>query len=119
LNARQRDDRSGPFLVGKQQHQCPTVVSATRNLINSEAYAGELPHIEIGRTRKAQDFRDTLKMLEWFASNNLFDSMDPRLRCIASGVTVSENNDINCDNAEEVGSEIMTKMDNVPLVTWY
>ena len=44
--------------------------------------------------------------------NDPFDVEDCRLRSLGSGVSAAEGDGVNCDNAEQVGSNIMTKLDN-------
>jgi hypothetical protein len=55
-----------------------------------------------------------MKVLEWFAENNPFDTSDSRLRNIATGMVASGEDEVNCDLAEEVGYNVMTGMDNSP-----
>lgn len=46
-------------------------------------------------------------------SHNPFDSPVSTLHCLTSGVAAAESDNINCDEAEEVGASIMQRMNGL------
>ena len=66
-------------------------------------------HEELGKSRIHRDFEDMQKILEWLDISNPFDSTRQTLQSLSSGLVADET--INCDNAEEVGMKIQSKLD--------
>ena len=50
-----------------------------------------------------RDHTDMLKLIGWFEEHSPFDMTQPSLRSFASGVTATPDDNINCDEAEQVG----------------
>ena len=67
-------------------------------------------HEELGKSRCQRDFDNLQKMLEWLDSFNPFDETRAALQSLSLGLVADES--INCDNAEEVGTAIHTKLDH-------
>jgi hypothetical protein len=97
----------------KSLHRCATVHAAMLTLTNMDSGKLDVQHVELGRTRSKRDFSDLEKMVEWFEVHNPFDVSDGRLRSLSSGITAVEGDEVNCDQAEHVGQQIMLQMDNV------
>jgi len=83
-------------------HQCATVHSAISSLVGIDLTVGSDYHVDQGKSRKSRDFEHLNKVLESFVFNSPFDVNDGRLRNIASGIVVSDEDKINCDTAEQV-----------------
>ena len=62
-------------------------------------------------TRRKRDNDDLRKIYAWFNKHNPFDSNNS-LRILSSGLTVTENDNINCGDAESVGKNIHTDLGN-------
>ena len=71
-------------------------------------------HAELGKLRHHHDLNDLHKIIKWLDSHNPFESDVASLQSLSSGRPISGNkdDDINCDNAEEVGYRIQASMDN-------
>jgi hypothetical protein len=70
------------FVWVRSMHHCANVFASLKSLTNSEVCSGEVPHVELGKTRAARDYKDMMKVLEWFAVNNPFDGEDAH-GCVA------------------------------------
>ena len=55
-------------------------------------------------------------MIEWFDTNDPFDVSTVKLRSLASDLTARDSDDINCDSAEAIGSNIMNCIGNVDVL---
>ena len=73
-------------------------------------------HIEMGKMRRRRDQTDCQKFVNWLQERNPFTFEDEHLHSLSLGM-VSEvgADDVNCENAEELGSAIHLKLDNVVL----
>ena len=67
-------------------------------------------HEELGKSRCQLDFDDLQKILEWLDFFKPFDGTRTALQSLSLGLVADES--INCDNAEEVGRAINTKLDH-------
>lgn len=83
-------------------HQCAALHLAMRSLTGLDSATDQ--HVETGVSRIKRDRQDMLKVISWMDKNDPFDTADDRLRCISTGLTVSAEDCINCDNAEQVGA---------------
>ena len=70
-------------------------------------------HAELGKSRCRRDNDDVLKLVDFLTKFNPFDTTDPRLHCLTSGIAASESDGINCDVAEQIGSEIVNKLNGL------
>ena len=66
----------------------------------------------MGVTRRKCVNDDLRKIYAWFNKHNSFDSNNS-LRDLSSGLTSTENDNINCDDVESVGKNIHAGLDNV------
>ena len=93
-------------------HQCAAVhqsmVSVTKTIHQTSEQ-----HVELGVSRKKRDFEDFMKVCAWVDQFNPFDIADGRLRSLSNGLACSVNDDINCDEAEEVGRTLQGNNDNI------
>ena len=48
-------------------------------------------------------------------NHNSFDDNEPLLRSIATGLTVTEGDGINCDKAEKIGQPIQDQLDSISI----
>ena len=69
-------------------------------------------HAELGKLRHHHDLNDLHKIIKWLDSHNPFESDVVSLPSLSSGISANEDDDINCDNIEEVGYRIQASMDN-------
>lgn len=53
------------------------------------------------------------KFLDWLEASNPFSEDDGKLRSLASGLVVSETDQVTCDSAEEVGTAIHERWNDV------
>ena len=58
---------------------------------------------QTGLSRIKRDNSDLKGLIEWFDAHEPFDPRQPLLQSIASGITVLDEDDVNCDEAEKVG----------------
>ena len=70
-------------------------------------------HADLGDSRKHRDWDDLHKFVEFFIANNPFSDTYDRLCNVTSGLAASSMDGVNCDDAYEVGAEIMKSMDNL------
>ena len=68
-------------------------------------------HVEMGKSRVQGDIEDLTKISQWFDIYDPFLGKDS-LHCISSGLAVSNESDINCDQVEEVGAVIQEQINN-------
>ena len=71
-------------------------------------------HTEIGINQIKRDNEDLEKIKLWLETHDPFDENEPFLKNIATGVTATEEDRINCDTAENIGQEIQNKLDGLP-----
>jgi hypothetical protein len=69
-------------------------------------------HAELVKSRINRDSEDLNKLIELLDQHNPFNQSDDRLCSISSGVIASDEDEINCDQADKVVEEITTLMDN-------
>jgi len=98
----------------QSMHSCAEVHSAMTRLTNMETCSEETVHTELEASCMKRDTDDLTKVLEWFNEHNPFIIGEGTLHNLVSGITASENDDINCDDAESVGQMIMQLFDNSP-----
>ena len=96
----------------KTMHRCASVHNATSNLTKVLHKTSE-QHTELGQSRIKRDNDDMIKISNWFKSHNPFTLEDSSLRSLSTGLTASEENYINCDDADGVGRSIQETLDNV------
>ena len=67
-------------------------------------------HKELGSARVERDNNDFLEILTWFRNHNPFTTSE-KLVCLDSGF-IDENNTVNCDKAELIGTRIQKSLNN-------
>ena len=90
-------------------HSCASIYNAI-TATTQHYYKTSEQHKEMGKSRCQHDFDDLQKMLEWPDSFNPFDGTRTALQSLSLGLVADES--INCDNAEEGGTAIHTKLDH-------
>ena len=102
---------SARLLWVKTIHFCGSLHNAISNLTKVLHKTSE-QHTELGQSRIKRDNDDLMKSSNWFKSHNPFTLEDSSLRSLSTGSTASEENDINCDDADGVGRSIQETLDN-------
>ena len=73
-------------------------------------------HVELGFSRKARDFADFKKVKDWLEQRNPFSFDDNHLHSLSTGIiSVSKQDEVNCEKSEEIGRKIHESIDNVKL----
>ena len=93
-------------------HRCAGIHNAMCSLTGEDRKSSE-QHVELGSSRISRDNEDLDKVTRWFHQHNPFDITDGRLKCLSTGLTASDDQKINCDNAESVGLAIQQSLDGV------
>ena len=93
-------------------HVCASIHDAMATLTGN-THKTSNQHVELGKSRMKRDNDDLEKVRTWFESHNPFDECNPLLRSIATGVTSTEADGINCDDAEAVGEAIQKQLTGV------
>ena len=70
-------------------------------------------HCESGESRRKRDTKDVKMLKEQLNQFNPFDLQDSRLQNIFTGVSADNNDEVNCDQAKQVGFEIQCSLDNI------
>ena len=70
-------------------------------------------HVELGSSPVKRDHKDLVKLIQWFDEHNPLDMNQPLLRSSVTGITATADDNVNCDDAEEVGNTLEVKLDNV------
>jgi hypothetical protein len=94
-------------------HQTGSVRVALAQFADKEYCHDIVQHAELGESRCKRDNDDLNKLVEYLSTFNPFDVTDPRLHCLTSGIAATESDDINCDDAEKVGSDIVNKLNGL------
>ena len=68
-------------------------------------------HIELGRSRNIEDFKDLLKISNWFEQFNSFSQQQTKLYLFSTSYTAEDCDEINCDDAELIGYNIQKDLD--------
>ena len=93
-------------------HRCAGIHNAMGNLTGQLHRTSE-QHIDLGTSRIKRDNSDLKKLIEWFDTREPFDPSQPLLRSLASGVTATDGDGINCDGSENAGFLIQEKLNSV------
>ena len=93
-------------------HKCAEVHEAMTEPSGSK-YTTSEQHVELGTSRKSRDFIDLVKIIQWLLTFNPFVLTNSNLRSLQSGLSSSKEKDgVNCEDAETIGANIQTKLDN-------
>ena len=85
----------------KTMHRCASVHNAKISIKNVLHKISE-QQTELAQSRKKRDNDDLMKINNLFNTYNSFTLDDSSLRSLSTGLTPSEENDINCDDADSV-----------------
>ena len=89
-------------------HRCARIHEAMGSLTNQKQRTLE-QHTELGKSRISRDNKYLEEVIKWFDSHETFDPSEHNLKSISSGIT-AVTDEINCDNAKEVGEMIQQKL---------
>ena len=93
-------------------HRLASVRNAMSSLTGQYHGTNE-QHIDLTNSRILRDNKDLMTLIDWFDAHEPFNANVPALRSLSSGLTATEDDNVNCDNVEEVGRKIQKKLDNV------
>ena len=91
-------------------HACEDVHNSMTELTNLQHKTSE-QHVELGKIKGHNaDFK---KIELFFEAHNPFDSEETDLRNLFTGLTAKTDDQINCDQTEEIGKIINEKLDRI------
>ena len=70
-------------------------------------------HVELASSHQQHDMKSMEKIILWFNTHNPFNPRMEALQSLSTGLTVLNGNNINCDDAENVGPQMQRKLDGV------
>ena len=85
-------------------HECRAIHESMSKLTKHRSESSE-QHCESGESWRKGDTKDVKVLKEQLNQFNLFDLQDSRLPNIFTGISVDNNDGVNCDQAEQVGFE--------------
>jgi len=94
-------------------HKTAAVKTALAQFADIDYCHDMTQHPERGKSRAQRDNLDLLKLLDFLELHNPFLMPDSRLQCLTSGIAATESDNLNCDEAEEVGASIMHCVDGM------
>ena len=83
-------------------HHCASVHDAASSFTNLLLRTSE-QHIDLSSSRIKRDNQDLEKLISWFDAHEPLDRHEPFLKSLATGITASSDDNITCDDAENVG----------------
>ena len=92
-------------------HECADVYNSMTEVTNLQHKTSE-QHRELGKNRIKRDNADFKKIELFFEVQNPFDPEEPDLRNLFTGLTAKTDDQINCDQTEEIGKIINEKRTN-------
>ena len=93
-------------------HTCADVHNSMTGLTNLQHKTSK-QHIELGKNRIKRDNADFKKIELFFEVNDPFDHEELDLRNLFTGLTTKTDDQINCDQTEEIGKMINEKLDGI------
>jgi len=96
-------------------HKCAGIHDAITTATNLKHRTSE-QHIELGASRSKRDYEDLRKIQNWFNVFEPFNQHQPQLCSLSSGLTASDEDNVNCDQTEQIGAKIHLQLDNVSIV---
>ena len=93
-------------------HECADVYNSMTEVTNLQHKTSE-QHRELGKNRIKRDNADFKKIELFFEVHNPFDPEEPDLRNLFTGLTAKTDDQINCDQTEEIGKIINEKLDGI------
>ena len=94
-------------------HACASIHNVMTELTHNQLKTSE-QHVDLGASRLKRGKADLAKLKDWLARISPFSEEEPFLKSIATGLTATKEDQINCDNAEQVGKAIQRQLDEVP-----
>lgn len=94
-------------------HKFGMVQCALTSLTGLDDSSDERAYADTGKSRRKRDQNDFTKLYQWFEASDPFRVTDGRLHSLSTGKAASDSDGVNCDIAEDVGSQIMTKLDGM------
>lgn len=91
-------------------HSCGSVLRVMCFFTGLECSTSEQVK-DLSKSRIKRDYKDLYKVMNYFDNNDPFNIDDHKLRSLSSGLTASDGDGINCDDADVVGHNILKKMD--------
>ena len=98
------------LLVGTM-HKCGEVHHSMESLTRQWHQSSE-QHVKMSTTCHQRDNSDMKLFIELLHQLDPFLD-DSRLRCISTGVAAGEDDAINCDKVEQIGTEIQQSLDGI------
>ena len=93
-------------------HECASIHESMAKLTKHRFESSE-QHCEAGEARRKRDEKDLLELTDKLTQYNPFECQDSRLQCIFTGVTANKDDGVNCDQAERIGFDIQSSLDDV------
>ena len=91
-------------------HRCAEIHNAMLELTGN-AYKTSEQHCKLRNARITRDVKNLQIIHSWFTENCSFLEK-AELLCVSTGLTASQDSDINCDRANEIGVKIQQPIDN-------
>ena len=96
-------------------HKCAGIHDAMTTATKLKHRTSE-QHIELGASRSKRGYGDLRKIQNWFNVFEPFNQNQPKLCSLSSGLTASSDDDVNCDQTEQIGAKIHSQLDNVSII---
>ncbi|XP_065662104.1 uncharacterized protein LOC136084858 [Hydra vulgaris] len=93
-------------------HECGAVHDSMSTL-TKHRFESSQQHCESGESRRKKDTKDFKALKEQLNLFNPFEFQDSGLQCSFTGLCADKNDEINCDQAENVGLEIQNSRNNI------
>ena len=95
-------------------HACAQVHNAMTQLTGNHHKTSN-PDAELVASRIKRDNENLENIKLWIENHNPFDDNEPLLTSIATGLTATEGDGINCDEAEKNGQAIQDQLDDISI----
>ena len=98
-------------------NHCAAIPQAMTQL-SGVTYKSNEQHIELGSTRRSQNYKDCQKFLSWLQQQNPFSFEDEHLHSLSSRLFSKTSIDqVNCEEAEELGFNIHKQLDSLQFIS--
>ena len=95
-------------------HKCAGVHDALTTATSLRHRTSE-QHVELGTSRSKRDCEDLKKIQNWFDQYEPFNQYQPKLCSLSTGLTAADDDNVNCDQTEQVGCQIHKQLNMVPV----
>lgn len=92
-------------------HECSSIRQAMSTVTGAVQRSSE-QHVDLGAARIHRDSSDLDLITVWLDQFNPFETNDNNLRSLSNGLTATEGDGINCDQADIIGNDIQKNLDN-------